>query len=376
MSVNFNESTCCCQALDWHLEYVTIGLHCIQLYKEFNSYMTLKFAVFGAGFWSRFQLAGWYEIGGVECVAICDRDIRKAETRARQFGVSHSYDNVEALFDKEKLDFIDIITDVHTHSTLVHMAAEHGIPVICQKPMGASLEISQGMVKACHEADVPFFIHENWRWQTPIRAFKHLLNEGLIGKPFRARIHYVNSFPVFINQPTLKEFEQFALIDMGTHILDTARFLFGEASSLYCQIHQITPSIKGEDVATVMMAMGNGMTVTCEISYASRTEIERFPETYIYVEGDAGFLELGPDFWVRMTTSNGTLAKRYPPPRYAWADPAYDIVHASIPATNANILSALLGDGIAETTGADNLKTLQLVFGAYESAKHNQVLHL
>jgi predicted dehydrogenase len=111
------------------------------------------------------------------------------------------------------------------------------------------------------------------------------------------------------------------------------------------------------------------------MSYASRTEIERFPETYLYVEGSEGFLELGPDYWLRLTTAEGTWSRRVPPPRYPWADPAYALVHASILPCNANILAALRGEGQAETTGDDNLKTMRLVFGAYESAATGRVVH-
>jgi hypothetical protein len=124
------------------------------------------------------------------------------------------------------------------------------------------------------------------------------------------------------------------------------------------------------------MNMGAHISVICEISYASRTEIERFPETYIYVEGSRGFLELGPDFWIRETTENGTISTRHKPPRYAWADPMYDVVHSSIPACQANLLAGLNGSGQAETTGADNLKTCRLYFGAYESAAKNQALYV
>ena len=213
-------------------------------------------------------------------------------------------------------------------------------------------------------------------WQTPIRQVKRVLDEGPIGRPFRARIQYSSSFPVFDNQPFLKELEQFILTDMGSHILDVARFLFGEAQSLYCQIRRVHPDIKGEDVATVMMRMGDDITVTCEISYASRLEHERFPEAYITVEGDRGAVELGPDYWVRVTTDEGTFSKRYPPPRYAWADPAYDLIHASIVPCNANLLQALRGEGEAETTGRDNLETVRLIFAAYDSAAADRVVHL
>ena len=340
----------------------------------------LRFAIFGTGFWSRFQLAAWQALEGVECVALYNRTVAKADALAQDFGVPAVYGDPEELLDKEQLDFVDIITDVDTHSQFVHMAAQRGLPVICQKPMAPTLAEAEQMVAACRAAGVPFFIHENWRWQRPIREFHKLLNEGRIGTPFRARIHYVSSFPVFANQPFLRELDQFILTDIGSHILDVARFLFGEAQTLYCQTHHVfrdlkQEPVKGEDVATVMLKTDRGMTVTGEMSYASRTEIERFPETYLYVEGSEGFLELGPDYWLRLTTEKETCSRRVPPPLYPWADPAYALIHASIVPCNANLLAALRGEGQAETTGEDNLKTLKLVFGAYASAATGQVVH-
>ena len=55
---------------------------------------------------------------------------------------------------------------------------------------------------------------------------------------------------------------------MGSHILDVARFLFGEADSLYCQTHRVHRDIRGEDVATVMLRMRAATTVVCEMAYA------------------------------------------------------------------------------------------------------------
>ena len=62
------------------------------------------------------------------------------------------------------------------------------------------------------------------------------------------------------------------------------------------------------------------------------------------------------------------------PPRYAWANPAYDIAHASIVDCHRNLLGALQGRCAAETTGQDNLKTMELVFAAYESAARDKVI--
>ena len=63
----------------------------------------------------------------------------------------------------------------------------------------------------------------------PLVETKRLMQEEPLGELFRARITFTSAFPVFDNQPFLKELPQFILTDIGSHILDTARFLFGEA---------------------------------------------------------------------------------------------------------------------------------------------------
>lgn len=335
-----------------------------------------RFAILGTGFWAWYQLAGWRELAGAECVALYNRTLSKAQALANEFGIARVYDDVDALFANEELDFVDIITSVETHSPLVQLAAARRVAVICQKPMAPSLAEAQLMVAVCQSVGVPLYIHENWRWQPPIRELKQQLDRAEIGRPFRARLHYCSSFPVFENQPFLKYLEQYILTDMGTHLLDVVRYLFGEVDSLACQITRVHPDIRGEDVATLLLRMTNGITVVCEISEASRTEYERFPQTFIHIEGSLGSLELAPDYWLRQTTAAGTIARRVPPHHYTWADPAYDVVHASIVDCNANLLSAMQGEGLAETTAEDNLRTLRLVYAAYDAARLNQVVSL
>ena len=338
--------------------------------------MSLRFAVFGTGFWSRFQLAGWQELEGAECIALYNRTRPKAEALAREFGVPAVYDDPERLLRHEPIDFMDIITHVDVHSELVHLAAKHRVPVICQKPMAPDLQTGRRMVKVCREAGIPFMVHENWRWQYPIQEVKTALQKGKVGKPFRAHIVYANSAPVFENHPYLKELDRFILNDMGSHILDVARFLFGEARAVTCRTARIHPDIKGEDVATVMLEMKQGATVLCSLSYASRVEHNRFNETYIFIECEDGSVELGPDYWVRVTTENGTLSRRCVPPHYAWADPTYAAIHPSIVTCNADLLHALQTGQPAATSAEDNLQTMRLVFGAYESAQTGQIIEL
>ncbi len=86
----------------------------------------------GTGFWSRYQLAGWYEAGGVECVALYNRTVSKAEALAQEFGISRVYGSIEELLDREEIDFLDVCTDVGTHARLTQMGAAKGRAVVCQ----------------------------------------------------------------------------------------------------------------------------------------------------------------------------------------------------------------------------------------------------
>jgi predicted dehydrogenase len=337
----------------------------------------LRLAIFGAGFWARVQLAAWGEVGGVECVAIYNRSRDKAERLARDFGIPEIYDDPEELLLKATPDLVDNITEIGGHKPLSLLCANHRVPCIVQKPMAASLEDAREMVAAFARTETAFFVHENWRWQSTMRALIETLRSNVIGTPFRARLSFISSFDVWANQPALRALDQFILTDLGVHLLDTARACFGEARTLYCQLHRtLAPDVKGENVATLLLAMGQARTsVAIELAYA-KTPLERecFPETLAFVEGPAGSIEVTSDCWLRITTSKGTRSARHAPPHFAWADPRYDLSQSSMVPCHRNLLAALRGQGEAETTGADNLKTMELVFAAYESARKDTVV--
>lgn len=336
----------------------------------------LKFAVIGTGFWAAYQVPAWLELPGVDLIAVCDHDQPKADALARQFGVPNVYTTVDELLDRhgDELHFVDVITSVDSHAQLVAKAADRGLNVICQKPMGPDLAVARQMVNRCQRAGVRFYVHENFRWQTPIRTLKAVLNSGVIGRPFNARVSFCSAFPVFDNQPFLADLEQFILTDIGSHILDICRFLFGEAKSLYSRTNRIRSGIRGEDVANVLLTMTDDLICYAEMSYASILEREAFPQTFVSVEGECGSVVLTHNFVIKTTTRSGTEQIVASPPVYPWADPAYALVHASIVDCNRNILSDMQGTVTAETTGINNLKTVELVYAAYESAARNAVI--
>lgn len=336
----------------------------------------LRFAILGCGFWSQFQLGAWQELNGVECVALFNRTKSKADDLAQRFGVPHTYDNTTAMFETEDIDFVDIITDVDSHPHYIAMAAKYGKHVICQKPMAPSLSAAKEMMRVTREAGVKFYVHENYRWQPQFRRVKAVLDSGVIGKAFRCNTAFNTAFPLFETQPSLANLQHFALTDQGSHQFDLLRFLFGEAECITCTIQTVNPTIRGEDVATSLIRMRNGVVCVQQISFSSPLEREIFPETILLIEGDKGSIRLDADFKIATTTLAGTEYEAVHLDHYPWQTDRLAPEPPSIISCNRNILRDLLGEEKAETTGDDNFETVRMVWAAYESARTGSSIRL
>jgi D-apiose dehydrogenase len=149
-----------------------------------------------------------------------------------QFAIDARYVDAQDMLAREKLDFVDIARTVPTLRSLVELAARHELGVICQKPFATSLEEAQAMVAVCERAGVPLMIHENFRWQSAIRAVRAAIDSGVIGAPFWGRVSFRSALDVFSGQPYLAEDKRFIIEDLGIHSLDIARFLFSDVARM------------------------------------------------------------------------------------------------------------------------------------------------
>jgi predicted dehydrogenase len=326
----------------------------------------LRGGVIGCGFFARNHLHAWRAVEGATIVAVCDTDAGRAEACAREFEAT-AFTRAAAMLDGMELDFVDIVTQPATHRALVELAAAHRTPVICQKPLAPSLEDGSAMVAACAAAGIPFMVHENFRWQAPMRALKQALGE--IGELFFGRILFRSGYDPSINQPYLAEDPRFILYDVGVHILDLARFFLGEVVQLTCQTQRVNPRIQGEDVATVLLKLQSGATCVAELSYASRTTFDPFPQTLVHLEGARGSADLGPHYRISIDTGNRVTEYRPEIPIYPWSSPPFEAIQESVVAIQRHWVDCLRNGTEPETSGADNLKTLGLVFGSYRSAE-------
>ena len=328
----------------------------------------LKGGLIGCGYFAHNHLNAWKEIQGAQIVAVCDLDKKRVEAYAQEFGVKSAYTDVEEMFHAESLDFVDVVTQHPTHRPLVEAAANHKLDVICQKPMASTLEDAKGMVDACQAAGVQLMIHENFRWQTPMRTLKAAAEN--LGELSFGRISFRTAFNVYANQPYLAKESRLIIADLGVHLLDLARFFMGEVDSLYCQTVRVNPIIKGEDVATIMLKMVNGATCLVEVSYAPTPLSEDLcPQTLVYLEGTHGSATLGPNYALTVATGSQVTHEIAAPRSFSWSAPPWEVIQDSVFFIEQHWVDCLRENRIPETSGSDSLRTFELVFGAYQSAE-------
>ncbi|WP_122666217.1 Gfo/Idh/MocA family protein [Pseudomonas viridiflava] len=328
----------------------------------------LRGALIGCGFFALNQLRAWQELEGVEIVALCDNDAERLAAFASHHPGAAQFTDAQVMLNELQLDFVDIVTPPVAHKPLVLMAALAGVQVICQKPFALTLDDARVMINTCAEHGVSLTVHENFRWQAAIRATIEQLRSGVIGTPFFGRISFRSGFDVYRLQPYLAQTPRFIIEDLGVHVLDISRALFGDVSRLTCETRRVNPVINGEDVATLLLAHDSGVTSVVDLSYATRVEKDPFPQSLLEIDGEKGSLRLLADFSLQIHAEGVTRLLDVTPSIPGWAEAPWFAIQESVLRLQREWLVNQRSGTPAETCGSDNFNTQALVEAAYESA--------
>ena len=334
----------------------------------------LRVGVIGCGFFAENHLAAWSSMDDVVLAAVCDLDIGKARSAATRHGANAVYSDAANMFDHENLDFVDIVTTMESHVKLVQMAAARKLPTIVQKPLAPTWEDCVSIVESCNAAGVPFMVHENTRFLNPVRKAREVIVSGAIGRPTWARVSFRTAHDIYGKQPYLAEVDHFAILDLGVHMLDVARFLMGEATRLYCQTQSVKRGIRGEDMATIVLENASGATTVVECSYASPVNPDPFPQVSLLVEGTSGSLRVSPGYRLSVFSNGKASETDVSPTMLPWSTPPWHGTQESVLRVEQHWVRCLNEKREPETSGADSLKTYRLVFAAYESARSKQAV--
>jgi predicted dehydrogenase len=333
-------------------------------------------AVIGCGFVSRFHLEAWSRVPNARLAALCDLDRDRLAQAAQRVDGARTFTSAADLFENEKsLDFVEICTQPESHRVLVELAARHGVDILCQKPAALDRVDFTAMIGACASAGVRMMIHENWRFRPWYRALRALIESGAIGRPVRVRIAHRDTRAIrtggFRDQPYQAATTRLILMDMGCHLVDTARYLMGDIRSVSATIGRFGAANIGEDVAMVAVTFASGALGWLDFSWCAAADRAR-PEWALnetVVEGTEATARVLTDGSLELIDPDGRSERR------PVGLPPDDLVYVEgYGATQRHFIEGILSGLEHETSAADNLKTMDVVWAAYRSAEEGRML--
>ncbi len=333
--------------------------------------MTHRGVLIGCGFFARNHMEAWTRQAGVRIVGVCDTDPAKAAAFAAAYGSEAGTDAAEMLA-RLRPDFVDIATTVGSHRALVELAADHARLVICQKPFAGTLEDGAAMVAACASRGVVLTVHENFRWQRPIREMKARMAE--VGSPRFLRLAFRHGYDIYANQPYLAEVPDLALTDVGLHLFDMVRHLMGDVTRVACEVQRRNPRVKGEDAFTALLRHASGAVSSVECSFHSVLEPDPFPQSLALLEGDEGTLELTQGYALRLHKGGRVTVFDTEPACPDWGAKPWHLIQDSVVAFQAHVVAVLEGRAEAAPSGAHNLGTLGLTLAAIRAGRTGQTV--
>ena len=116
----------------------------------------------------------------LELRAVCDIDKESFEASSIPNSVN-TYNVMAEMLHNEDLDVVTICTPSGLHAQQTILAAEHGVNVICEKPMATRYMDGVNMVKACDKANIRLFVVKQNRLNPTLRLLKRAVKEGRFG---------------------------------------------------------------------------------------------------------------------------------------------------------------------------------------------------
>jgi predicted dehydrogenase len=160
-----------------------------------------------------------------------------AAEAARRFGFERSTGDWRKVVEDPDVHVVDIATPNHLHAEIAIAAAQAGKHIICEKPLARTAEESKAMWEAVKDANIVHMVAFNYRRTPAVALAKKYIEEGAIGTVLNFRGTYLQDWSADPNSPLSWRFQKKiagsgALGDIGTHVLDMARYLVGEVASV------------------------------------------------------------------------------------------------------------------------------------------------
>src|SRR5712691_9308644 len=154
----------------------------------------LGIGVIGAGRWANWaHLPGWVRDERCQLVAVCDRDLDRANKAGQEFGAQVVTGDYRELLARDDIDIIDVVTRDSDHFELNMAALEAGKHVLSEKPVAHDFRDVRRAADLAAASGLKTKVGLTFRYSPAIRYCKHLIDSGSLGTPYIYNAYEQNS---------------------------------------------------------------------------------------------------------------------------------------------------------------------------------------
>ena len=267
----------------------------------------IRIGVIGAGNIGNVHMTIFSALEEAQIIAVTDTFKALADKRAQEYGIQKVYETPEELIDDPDIDAVIVCVPNKWHAPLAIRAMQAGKHVLLEKPMGIDAASAKSIMQAQQETGKVLMVSHQMRWEWMARQVKEQVDKGALGSIYNAKAGWfrrkgIPGWGTWFTQKS--ESGGGPLIDIGVHLLDLSLYLMGNPKpvsvygSTYAEFGPKkrgigtwgTPNWSGyydvEDLATALIKMDNGATLSLEVSWAVHMDTDS--GSFIHLMGTEG----------------------------------------------------------------------------------------
>ncbi|MDP5274832.1 Gfo/Idh/MocA family protein [Chengkuizengella axinellae] len=241
----------------------------------------LKIGLIGLGFMGRTHLEIYERLQKeglpIQLVAICDSNEESLNGISSggniEAGISeinldryHKYTSVEHMLAQENLDAVDITLPTFLHKDITVSCLNHGLHVLCEKPMALNEMECKEMISAAEAAQKQLMIGQCLRFWPAYVYLKEMVESKTYGEAISAYFFRGGGTPNWSAWLTQNEKSRGAMVDMHVHDTDMIHWLFGKPEQVSSQARHVIAG-SGYDVVSTHYQYTDGKVINAQADW-------------------------------------------------------------------------------------------------------------
>ncbi len=248
----------------------------------------IRFGIIGAGNIARNFCEAMTVVEDASLYAIASRDLKKAESYQKKYGIEVAYGSYVEMLKDPLLDCVYIATPHGLHYDHMMLSLEHNKHILCEKAFTLNASQAQAVFDKANQKK-RFVMEAMWtRFLPVIRALKTTIESGVIGDVKVIHASLCFNLPVNDSHRVLaKHLGGGALLDVGIYPITFANIFLGSPTSFEAQMTKTTTGVDGSNEITYYYDHA--------IAYLKSSVVKSEPPMAI-IEGTHGLVKI-PNFW-------------------------------------------------------------------------------